>query len=126
MYQRHRPPGRHIYANMTSTSPATSFYISLHTNNTLSLLHLSPSSLQWQLHLYSIGRQMPKSGTAFSPQKTNLSMGLMYCYMLYVHVMGKPASHLFSSLTATCIQGTSRRAFLQEWICHLGTKPSDA
>lgn len=75
----------------------------------------------------SIRHQMPKSGTAFSPQETNLSMGLMYCYMLYVHVMRKPASHLFSFLTETCIQGTSQGAFFfQEWTCDLDTEPSDA
>jgi hypothetical protein len=43
-------------------------------------------------------------------------MGLMYCYMLYVHVMRKPASHLFSSLQQHASKEHHREAFFRSGI----------
>ena len=93
-----------ISMQMTSTTPATSLFISLHTNNTLYLSSSIPPLQRQLANYYTSTLQSPsaaKCSNLVPPslhQKTNLSMGLMYCYMLYVHVMRKPASHLSSSL----------------------------
>jgi len=117
-----------ISMQMTSTTPATSLFISLHTNNTL-YLYSSIPPLQWQLHLYcpiSIGRQMPKSGTTFSPPENQSINGfdvLLYAICTCNEKASQPS--ILVSI-ATCIQGTSQGGFLQERNCHLGTKPGDA
>ena len=111
-----------ISMQMTSTTPATSLFISLHTNNTLYLSSSIPPLQRQLANYYTSTLQSPsaaKCSNLVPPslhQKTNLSMGLMYCYMLYVHVMGKPASHLFSSLQRHASKEHHREAFFRSAI----------
>ena len=118
-----------ISMQMTSTTPATSLFISLHTNNTLYLSSSIPPLQRQLLHLYSpisIGRKMLKSGTTFSPPENQSINGFDVLLYAICTCNGKTSQPSILVSTATCIQGTSQGGFLQERNCHLGTKPSDA
>lgn len=110
--------------NDTSHHPLLSLYIPI---THLSFLHLSPPSLYNGNYTCTL-HPPPNAQIWYRLLSTENQSINGFDVLLYAICTcnGKPASHLFSSLTATCIQGTSQGAFLQEWICHLGTKPSDA